>query len=348
MSTTLQSLPTQPVPAASRTPSVVMGKSDYLSVLLRLVAMELYKLRRRALSKVLTIIGISCIVLIFLLLGISLATKVNEPATDFAPPLCSQVPKTVDPSCTDHQPTQAELVHAKQINIAGNAKLLSLPASLTIIYYVAVIYGLLTPLIIVLAGTIIGGEYSLGTIRLLFTRGPTRIQFLLAKLLAIAVCASVGFLAITLIGVLMGYALYPISGMTPDFHFFTATWFGHTLLSLLICIPGWFTYAMIALFFGTLGRSTVAGVVAGIIWLFMELILTPLMGYIAEAIGGSTGKFLGAIPDYFISNNIKALLQNLNGSALLSNTHALFVLAGYLIACIGLSCWLTVQRDVTH
>ena len=67
MSTTLQSLPTQPVPAAPRTPSVVMGKSDYLSVLLRLVAMELYKLRRRALSKVLTSIGIGTIVLALLI-----------------------------------------------------------------------------------------------------------------------------------------------------------------------------------------------------------------------------------------------------------------------------------------
>jgi len=61
-----------------------------------------------------------------------------------------------------------------------------------------------------------------------------------------------------------------------------------------------------------------------------------------------------AIPDYFIANNMIALLDNQGhvvfGGDLsaLSNLHALTVLAAYLILFIGLSCLLTVKRDVTN
>ncbi len=74
--------------------------------------------------------------------------------------------------------------------------------------------------------------------------------------------------------------------------------------------------------------------------------------------------FFQAVPDYFISNNISALLENqasslfsvaspgqllTNGSPYpLSDLHALLVLASYLILFIGLSWWITVRRDVTN
>ncbi len=47
--------------------SVMMGRQDYLSVLLRLTGMELYKLRNRAMSVVLGTIGVLAIVMAFLL-----------------------------------------------------------------------------------------------------------------------------------------------------------------------------------------------------------------------------------------------------------------------------------------
>jgi ABC-type transport system involved in multi-copper enzyme maturation permease subunit len=354
MSTTLQSLPTQPVPSAPRTPSVVMGRSDYLSVLLRLVAMELYKLRRRALSKVMASISVGAIVLVFAALGIFLATQVNTPATDFAPPLCSATSQSQQVACVKQLPTQKELVIYKQARIKNIASLLILPNVQNTLNTVIIQMSILVITLIIVAGTIVGGDYSFGTIRLLFTRGPTRIQFLLAKVLALAIYSMVGILIMTLVGILLGYALYPLSGLAPDFHFFTAAWLGHTLLIMVIQMLGWLVYATITLFFGILGRSTVAGIVGGIIWLFMELLLNNILPLLASVIGGSIGKFLGAIPDYFISNNISTLIQNQYKAmgniapSPLSNLHALLVLAGYLIVCIGLSCLLTNRRDVTH
>ncbi len=358
MSTTLQTLPEQqPIPAASRTPSVMMGKSDYLSVLLRLTAAELYKLRRRTLSKVAASISIGAIVVAFLLIAVYLVTQVNAPATNFAPPLCSQVSQSQAQNtvCVNHQPTQAELAHYKQARIKDLASSsLILPGSLNIIYMVTIKSIILVLTLIIVTGTIVGGEYSYGTVRLLFTRGPTRIQFLLAKVLTIATCVIIGLLTMTVVGVLLGYALYPISGLVPDFHFFTAAWPGHALLIVLIQMLGWFTYAILALFIGTLGRSTVAGIAGGLIWPFMELIMNNILPGLGGMIGGSLGKFLGAIPDYFVGNNINALLQNLSHSSgtgpvsSLSDLHTLLVFAGYLVVCISLSCWLTVKRDVTN
>ena len=354
MSTTLQSLPTQPVPTAPRTPSVVMGRSDYLSVLLRLVAMELYKLRRRALSKVLPIVALSIILLTVLAAVLALNAEMSKPAASFAPVLCSQAPQLKPPDCINHQPTQAELAQYKQKAITSSASLLRLPFSLFGFISIAVTYSILTPLIIILAGVIVGGEYSLGTVRLIFTRGPTRIQFLLAKLLTALIGTVIGLLVITLIGIALGYMFSFISGTTAGFHFFTGLWLAHALLYLLVAMLGWFTYTMVALFFATLGRSTTAGIVAGLMWLFMESILNNVLSLFSGMVGGAIGNFLKALPDYLISSNVNALLQNqahfIVGfpASSLSNLHALLVLAVYLVVFIALSCLLTVRRDITH
>jgi ABC-type transport system involved in multi-copper enzyme maturation permease subunit len=116
----------------------------------------------------------------------------------------------------------------------------------------------------------------------------------------------------------------------------------------------WFIYATIAIFFGTLGRSTVAGIVGALTWLFVEPILGSILKLVGTFSQGPFGNFLKAIPDYFIGNNTGALLQNQgqyifggSGSSL-SNLHALVVLAVYLAAFIGLSWWINEHRDVTN
>ena len=209
-------------------------------------------------------------------------------------------------------------------------------------------------LIIVLVGTIVGGEFSIGTIRLLFTRGPTRTQFLIAKLGTMLVVTFLGVVVMVILGVLVGQALNPLSGIAQNGDYFSAAWFGHALLYLLAAMLGWMVYGTVALFFGILGRSTVAGVVGGFLWLVLELILSSVLGLIGSFSSGPFGNFLKAIPDYFIGNNIGALLGDqahyLFGSSLptLSALHALLVLACYLALFIGLAWWINKQRDITN
>src|ERR1700730_10501825 len=63
--------------------SVVMGRQGYLFVVLRLVGMELYKLRRRRMSRVLGSVAVVLAVLPFLLVAFGTYFTANAPAESF-------------------------------------------------------------------------------------------------------------------------------------------------------------------------------------------------------------------------------------------------------------------------
>lgn len=348
---------------AARSSSVILGRQDYLSVLLRLIGMELYKVRRRAMSKVLGIIAISISILIFLLISIGTFFVLNAPPESFAPPCQGQsspvqagqtpgsVPNEGQPSSCP-MPPAAQLAQLKQDTLRTISEPLRLPGSLNVIAQFALPAGVI--LIISLIGAIAGGEFSTGTVRLMFTRGPTRTQFLLSKLGVALICAAIGILVMFFVGILTGQLLNLASGIGQNFDFFGVAWLGHALLFMLAAMLNWFMYATIAIFFGTLGRSTVAGIIGALTWFFVEPILQGLFNLAGLFNHGPFGDFLKAIPDYFIGNNIGALIQNQEhyifggrGSSL-SDLHAVLVLAVYFAAFIGLAWRLNQRRDVTN
>lgn len=336
-----------------RTKSVILGRQDFVSVLFRLIGMELYRIRRRIMSKVLISIAIFIAILVFLLFSLNTFFVLNAPPENFAPPCPPSSASSQgqsQPNCP--QPTAAQAAQLKDDALRSASEPLRLPTSLNIIVQFALSAG--TILIIILIGAIAGGEFSIGTVRLMYTRGPTRSQFLLAKVGVSAVCAAIGILSMSIIGILTGQALNALSNMTQDFGFLSASWVAHTTLYLLIAMLDWFIFAIIAIFFGMLGRSTVAGIVGALTWLFIEPILGSILKLAGTFSQGPFGNFLKAIPDYFIGNNIGALLQNQgqhifggSGSSL-SDLHALIVLAVYIIVFVGLAWWINDRRDVTN
>ncbi|GAC1567001.1 MAG: hypothetical protein NVS3B14_11660 [Ktedonobacteraceae bacterium] len=342
---------------------IIMGRQDYLSVVLRLVGMELYKLRRRGMSKVIGSIAVVFALLPFLLVAFGTYVTANGPVENFTPACQAQnapnapgsLPPQGGPSSNCPTPSPAQAASLRQLAVQGTSAPLRLPTSLNIAVQFALIAG--TILLIILVGTFAGGEYSTGTIRLLFIRGPTRTQFLLGKLAASLLIICAGMLLMAILGVLAGQAFNPLSGFAQSGDFWSAGWLGHALLYLLIAMLNWFMYATIAIFFATLGRSTVAGVVGGITWFFVEPILASLLGLIANFSHGPLGDFLRAIPDYFIGNNFSALLDDqgqylFGGSSVsapsLPAIHALLVLLVYFAFFIGLAGWLNKRRDVTN
>ena len=350
----MSTIPQMSTPA--RRQSVVMGQQDYLSVLLRLIGTELYKIRRRTMSKVLSIIYALSLIGIFLLLSTIVTFTLNAPAASFLPPRCStgQI-TTLGPPCLDHAPTQADLTQAQQLKqeqVNRNVEPLRLPSSLNVAGQTARSVGLI--LIIILAGTIVGGEYGVGTIRLMLTRGPTRLQFLLSKIGALLACVIIGFLAVILLGVATGAALNAATVGGQNFSFLTWSWVGHAILYVLAGMLGLFVYAMMALFLGTLGRATVVGVAGALAWSLLEGPIGGGIALLGGVINGPLGNFLKAVPDYLIGNNIEALVENQTRYALnvpptpLSDMHALLVLAVYLSIFIGLAWWLNERRDVTN
>lgn len=323
MKSSYRAIPEASIPPAGRASSVLMGRQDYVSVLLRLTGMELYKIRRRMMSKVLTSISIIATVSLFGLLA--LATFLE--AKSGAPPEV----------------------------LSRFSDSLRLPGSLSLVTQLLLTLGQI--LIIILVSTIVGGEFSDKTARLMLTRGPTRTQFLLSKIGAAIAAVVLGVVGITLLGILTGLILNFTTGITPIFDFFSASWTGHALLYMLITMLGLFTYAMMALFLSTLGRATAAGLAGVLTWSFLIEPVISVIGLFGRTIGGPLGSFFQSLPDYLIGSNISVLLQNQNisispqspgaqVSQAVTDIHALLVIAVYLVVFIGIALWVNRRRDV--
>ena len=212
-------------------------------------------------------------------------------------------------------------------------------------------------MIIILVSTIVGGEYTDKTVRLMLTRGPTRTQLLLSKIGAAADAVVLCVVGITLLGILTGFMLNFITGITPTFDFFSMSWLGHALLYMLITMLGLFTYAMMALFLSTLGRATAAGMAGVLTWSFLIEPAISIIGLFGRTISGPLGSFFQALPAYLIGPNISVLLQNDSpyifpqspGAQVpqaATDIHALLVLAVYLVVFIGIALWVNRRRDV--
>jgi ABC-type transport system involved in multi-copper enzyme maturation permease subunit len=308
---------------SSRASSVLMGRQDYVSAMLRLTGMELYKIRRRLMSKVLSFISILSTVSLFGL--IALATFLM--AKNGTPPEAIQ----------------------------RFSEALRLPESLSLVVQLLLTLGQI--LIIILVSTIVGGEHTDKTVRLMLTRGPTRTQFLLSKIGAAIVCIVLGIAGIALLGILTGSIFSFTTGIAPTFDFFSISWLGHAVLYLLITMFGLFTYAMMALFLSTLGRATAAGMVGVLTWSFLIEPVISVIALFGKTISGPLGSFFQSLPDYLIGSNISVLLSNQDpyifttppGSHIppqSSDIHGLLVLCVYSVVFIGVALWVNMRRDV--
>ena len=81
-----------------------------------------------------------------------------------------------------------------------------------------------------------GGEYSLGTVRLMFTRGPTRVQLLTAKIVVLAIYVIPTILFLMLLGMIIGAIMAQLAGIGSGLSFLTAAHFGHFVLYLLLAL----------------------------------------------------------------------------------------------------------------
>jgi ABC-type transport system involved in multi-copper enzyme maturation permease subunit len=350
-----------PMPAQARTDTVVMGRQDFASVLLRLIGVELYKFRRRVMSKVLGIVGLSLMIFIFLIISLGTLFVASSSTSSYVPQQCSAVRNPQGPQnptgqpCIDHPPTQQELAQAQQTRqdqLKAVSTPLRLPFSLYVAEQVMQVIGLV--LVIIIAGTIVGGEYSVGTIRLMSTRGPTRLQYLLSKMGALLVCIVIGYVFLVLVGLALGALLNLVSGVATNTDFLNNGGLGHIFLFALVGMFSLFVYSMLALFLSTLGRATAAGVAGTLVWWVLENVLNGALSLVALLVKGPLGDFLKAIPDYFIGTNIGALLGNQEqyflgfGAGSLSDVHAILVLLVYLALFLGLSILVTIRRDITN
>jgi ABC-type transport system involved in multi-copper enzyme maturation permease subunit len=154
----------QPITAPVRNEHVIMGSQSFISILGRAIGGELYKIRRRKMSKVLSTIAVVTVILALIFTSDFSTTKPSLQTAFFT--------------------------------------------SITVANFIG------TLLIIILAGTIVGGEYSHGCIRLLLSRGPSRLQFLLAKLGAMLICVFIALISLIAVGIISWTLFCLLTGHT--------------------------------------------------------------------------------------------------------------------------------------
>lgn len=355
MATSPQQIAPLPGPASG----IELGSMGYLSTVWRLTRMELYKLRRRRYTRITMIVLLALLVLAVLIIGLFAFSQAQEPTSDFAPQVC-EPDQQGNPVCTTPTYPQAQLEQMKQDAEQGIARTLGLPDSLTQIFQ---ILGGLAVLALLVLSPIVGTEYTQGTIRLLFTRGPTRVQCILGKLLASLITCAVVLLLLSATYVILGMLVYPLAGQPYSYTFglfHTAnigSVLGNTLLIGLIALGFWFFYAMLAFFFGTWGRATAAAIGGSLGWYILQGILNVVSLFLQSAVPtGTLHDIFKAFPDYLLDNNASALITNRiqaissseTSASGISDLHALLVMLAYLVLLIGGTILLARRRDVTH
>ncbi|HET8910346.1 MAG TPA: ABC transporter permease [Ktedonobacteraceae bacterium] len=350
MQVTQSNDPEKFIPAQPRTSSVIMGRQDYLSTVLRLIGMELYKIRHRIMSKVLAALAIIATIAVFVVIMLLFLITANTPVSSYVSVQCQPGQTCPQPNATDLQQAQVQ----KQTSEASISQALRIPGSLALVNQVC--RSLVMIFIIILFGTVVGGEYSVGTIRLLFTRGPTRTQFLLGKMGTALAIILLTILVLVPLGIIVGLLCNLVTGISPSVDGLSAAWFGQVILFFLSTALGLFLYAMMAICFSTLGRATAAGVAGALSWAFIEPLASTLLSAAGNFTPGNWGDIIKAIPDYLPGNNLGALITNesprlpntVTTAPTLSTLHAISVLVVYLAIFIGISLWVNVRRNVTN
>ncbi len=222
-------------------------------------------------------------------------------------------------------------------------------------------------LLCILAGALIGSEYSFGTQRLALSRGVSRAQVLAGQVTMLAMVALALSAGMLLLGALLGFVIGPaLGGSLPALSIDGVLQLLGFWLVVALQLLG---YALIALLLGTLGRSTAAGIAGSLGYLLFEIIALPILTAIALVLittGSSFGDVLNHVQDVFLGPNLSGLLSgvnqapldlggagasssaNLPGADVISPLQGLFVVVLYCIALIGLSYWALRKRDVTN
>jgi ABC-type transport system involved in multi-copper enzyme maturation permease subunit len=284
------------------------------------MAVEFFKLRKRMMTWILAILMVGLVVLLY-----SVFWSVSGHVTTFG---------------ENAQYTGEDLRRALFLQT-------SVPFSLQVVASFGTIFAM------ILAAGAVGSEYSWGTVRLMATAASGRVRLIAAKLLVVCGLVAAGALLAVAVGLIYSSVITVTNGGS-NFSFITAGFvrdqaesYGRTLF---VMAP----YVTLAFAMAAIGRSTLAGVGAGIGIAFVE----PLIGGLMRLAGNPWKE----IPNYLINaNSSVVLLQNkvpdvirfgrsaqdptnrqLNGTP-----EAMFILAIYSLAFIALAFLVYRRRDIT-
>jgi ABC-2 type transport system permease protein len=289
-----------------------------VTALLRLINAELFKLRKRTMTRVLLYVLIGIIILLYLLLLAISNVKIPNMG-----PRMGSIPN-----------------------------LLGLPLALPFAMFILSDFG--AALAIVLSASVIGNEYNWRTIRTAVVSSESRFKLLIAKLISIVIIILVGMAIGLIAGFIMSLITTAIGGYQYDFSFATGSYIWKQFLqfwrTFFILIP----YTLLGFMFAIIGRSAMPGIASGIGIMFLERIIATFMylagGWIAEVpnyllyANMQAITSLAGLPEFFGAGMGGGGGLNIQSPSI---THAYITLAIYSVVFLFVSFYLFRKRDVT-
>ena len=203
----------------------------------------------------------------------------------------------------------------------------------------------------VLTASVVGTEYSWGTVRQAILRGQTRSEFLTLKLIGLTILASAGLLAALGIGILFSLMAGAIAGEEVR----GSTSFGAAILMVLRAGYTIMPYGLLAFALTTLSRSTTLGVAGSVIFVVLEAITIAVFSGIGTAWSETARAFLPGhnVAAILSANRIEgaeffslAPLEQLLPVALPDPAMAALVLALYCLVFLAISYAVFQRRDL--
>ena len=208
--------------------------------------------------------------------------------------------------------------------------------------------------LLVLAATVIGREYQLGTIRILLARGVGRLQLLAAKVLTVTLFG----LAVLIVGLLLNIALMCIvlalvSGNLDAFKAINDTFWNDTWLYVLSTLISMGVTILLATALSVAGRSLAIALSASLVWFPIDNIGTEFL-YLADRL--THNDFWLNISAYLLGPNLNQMPVALVGTKALGigitplvqvdAAHTLYVALVYAIIFAVVATVLMWKRDV--
>ncbi|MHC4278075.1 MAG: ABC transporter permease subunit [Planctomycetota bacterium] len=284
----------------------------------RLIGAELFKLRKRLMTRVLLFVLVGIVILLYLLL--LAVSKVAIPA---------------------HGPEE----------IGEIQNLLGLP--LAIPFALSILSSFGSVLAVILMASSVGNEYNWRTIRTVLICSESRFKLLGAKLISVGILVLIGLVIGVAIGFIMSLITTTIGGYSFDFSFATSGYlwgqFFQFWRTFFVLIP----YVLLGFLFAIVGRSAMPGIALGIGILFLESIITTFMslagGWIAKVPDYLLAANVRAI------TSMAGLPEGFGAGMGVGDTsiqlpgviHAFTTLAIYSLLFIVVAFYLFRKRDVT-
>lgn len=201
----------------------------------------------------------------------------------------------------------------------------------------------------VLAVSVVGSEYGLGTLRANLTRGVGRWQFLTGKLVMLILACVGGLVVMTALTAVASIA----TGIIPpaeegSISATRADWltalqqFGKLAYALA-------PYIALAAFLAVVTRSTAQGIALSLGYYVVELVLVPILGNIADWLANAMdAALIGPNATEWMRTGDELQAQQALGAAFEQPDHlrAALVILGYTAAAVAASLWIFHREDV--